>query len=795
MQAKGLAAMDTASFGKLEMGPRRAVYLDILNKLDEIEISDEKMQRFEDYDLIYRTLCGVLYNFVPNSGHPGGSISSGRIVASLLFSSMDYCFSDPDCLEADLISYAAGHKAMGLYAMWALRNECVRVASPEILPDEGRQLRLEDLLGFRRNPTQETTLFAEYKAKPLDGHPTPQTPFIKLSTGASGVGVPSSFGLAFGAMDTFGEAAPKVHVLEGEGGMTAGRVSEALATNASAQLWNTKLHVDWNQSSIDSDVVCREGERAGEYVQWNPAEFCYLHDWNVIYVPDGKDFRQVLAAQEVARERINDQPTAVVYRTIKGWQYGIEGCKSHGAGHGYLSDEYYQTLAPMEERFGVAFPRPDADKTPAVVEQAFWDTLLVFRKTLEDNNDLAGYFAESLAQAEERLKALDRQKRKNVPNVGEIYTDKVSATEIPAECTYEPGSSQTLRAALGEALGYLNNVTNGAFLGAAADLLDSTSISKLGAGFPKGLYNAVSNPDARLIACGGICEDNMGAFMTGVSSYGTNIGAGSSYGAFIAALQHVAVRLHGIGQQARYEYDGEPYRPYFLVCGHAGLKTGEDGPTHADPQPLQLLQENFPPGIMITLTPWDPQELYPMVIAALKQRPAIIAPFVTRPTETIVDRTALGLPPATAAIEGMYAFRTADREKKPYHGTLVLQGSGTTNTFVQEVLPRIDEAGLNLNIFYVTSAELFSMLPEERQKEIYPDELAAEAMGMTGLTLPTMYRWITSREGRKRTVHAFRKGHFLGSGQAHKVLEEAGLHGEGQWQAVKDYADWTAGKQ
>ena len=33
-----------------------------------------------------------------------------------------------------------------------------------------------------------------------------------------------------------------------------------------------------------------------------------------------------------------------------------------------------------------------------------------------------------------------------------------------------------------------------------------------------------------------------------------------------------------------------------LVCAHAGLKTGEDGPTHADPQPLQLLQENFPHG-------------------------------------------------------------------------------------------------------------------------------------------------------------------------------------------------------
>ena len=39
-----------------------------------------------------------------------------------------------------------------------------------------------------------------------------------------------------------------------------------------------------------------------------------------------------------------------------------------------------------------------------------------------------------------------------------------------------------------------------------------------------------------------------------------------------------------------------PTGPLILICGHAGLATGEDGPTHADPQALQLLQENFPRG-------------------------------------------------------------------------------------------------------------------------------------------------------------------------------------------------------
>ncbi|MCK4350852.1 MAG: hypothetical protein KAX13_08340, partial [Candidatus Krumholzibacteria bacterium] len=64
--------------------------------------------------------------------------------------------------------------------------------------------------------------------------------------------------------------------------------------------------------------------------------------------------------------------------------------------------------------------------------------------------------------------------------------------------------------------------------------------------------------------------------------------------------------------------------------------------------------------------------------------------------------------------------------------------------------------------------------------------------GITGLTLPTLYKWVTSQEGRRRSIHAFILGHYLGSGQAHKVLEEARLHGEGQWKAIKEYADWMA---
>ena len=159
---------------------------------------------------------------------------------------------------------------------------------PGLLPAAPRQLRLEDLLGFRRNPTTDTPLFLEKKAKPLDGHPTPFTPFIRLATGASGVGVPSSLGLALGAADTFGaDAAPKVHILEGEGGHDPRPGERGDGRRRRPPLRNAFLHVDWNQASIDSNRVCRDESGPGDYVQWDPSELAYLHDWNVVRVKDG----------------------------------------------------------------------------------------------------------------------------------------------------------------------------------------------------------------------------------------------------------------------------------------------------------------------------------------------------------------------------------------------------------------------------------------------------------------------------------------------------------------------------
>ena len=779
-------------------GPRRAVYEDITDILTgEGPLTTEALAHFETLDLLYRSLCALLYNYVPMSGHPGGSISSGRFMEGILYDSLDFDFTDPDREDADLVSYAAGHKAMGLYAMWALRDEVVRVGAPELLPvDERHRLRLEDLLGFRRNPITDTPLFRRFHAKALDGHPTPATPFIRLSTGASGVGVASSLGLALGARDRYGANAPRVHIMEGEGGMTPGRVAEALAAAGTASLGNVVMHVDWNQASIDSDHVCRDGAQPGDYVQWDPMELFYLHDWNVLYVPDGHDFQQVIAAQRRALALANGQPTAVVYRTHKGWKYGVEGRASHGAGHQLCSSGFYEALAELMGGETVSLPTCGTGdhrcaapglEGKAQLEACFWEALEIVRARLERERPTVEALAARLRAARERLAQRGRAPREAAPRVAAVYevTSRWART-IPEGLRLTPGAATTLRQELARCLHLLNEASGGAFLTASADLLGSTSVNTIAAGFPGGYWNAVSNPDARLLSIGGICEDAIAGILSGISTFGHNIGVGSSYGAFIAALGHVAARLHAIGAQARHAFSGDAYKPMILVCGHVGLKTGEDGPTHADPQALQLVQENFPAGTAISLTPWEPQEIWPLVAAALNRRPALISAFVTRPNETVLDREALGLAGPEAAVDGVYLLRKPEGSGDL---TVVLQESAVTYAFVQETLPLLRQAGIDPWVYYIASAELFDLLPLEEQRARFPEARAAEAIGITGFTLPTLYRWVRSQAGLEASLHPYRHGHFLGSGQGEVVLAEAGLDGEGQVRAIRDYLD------
>jgi transketolase len=168
---------------------------------------------------------------------------------------------------------------------------------------------------------------------------------------------------------------------------------------------------------------------------------------------------------------------------------------------------------------------------------------------------------------------------------------------------------------------------------------------------------------------------------------------------------------------------------------------------------------------------------------ALRRRPAVLSPFVTRPSETVLDRAALGLAPVEAAATGVYVLRPP---KGKGDVTIVLQESAVAYAFLEQALPLLEKEGIDPRVYYVASAELFDLLPPEEQTRIFPEAHAREAMGIT-FTLPTMFRWIRSDRGRAHTLHPFAKGHFLGSGAGPMVLAEAGLDGKSQADAIRRY--------
>lgn len=773
--------VNSSGFKLSEKKNRYYKVIDIIK--DKKSLLDEKTKSSLTYaDVVYRALCSILYNYAPLSGHPGGSISSGRIVSLLVYKVMSYDFSMPDLQDADIISYAAGHKALGLYAMSALRNEIAKNYAAELLAAENRQLRLEDLLGFRKSPYAGTKLMKEFNSKALDGHPVPVTPFIKLSTGASGIGVGSSIGLGLAASCSYKKNTPFVNILEGEGGLTAGRCSEAMSIASAAGLDNVILHLDWNQASIDSDKVTADANGRGDYTAWTPMELCYINGFNIIEVENGFDFEQVYAAQKFAYGLKNGCPTAIVYKTVKGWHYGLEGKASHGSGHKFASEGFYKSLEEFEQTFNLKFPRFEGEQTPDNIEKSFWDCLLCIRKAVSGNKEIFAPMAALLKERQSALKALNRQI--NAPDTQAVY-NKFTPQEVPAEFSFPVGQNPALRSVMGAALGYISQKTGGSILVSTADLSGSTGAGAVAKPFAKGFYNKQNNPDCKYIASGGICEDGLSSVMSGVSAYGTHIGLAASYAAFTSAMMHTQARLHAIGQQCFKEATGQEARTFIIFTGHAGLQTGEDGPTHADPQSLQLIMEDFPKGSAITLTPLDGNDVWPLLTAALAKHPAVLYPVVSRPNIKIIDRKALGADNSAASIKGVYKLSKSNKPQAD--GVIIIQGSGVGEIFCNEVLPKLKQKSLELNVYYVASRELFTMLPLSEQEEILPACDRQKAIAITDFTLPTMYCWLNSVMGAEYSLYPFMQNKYLTSGKAKDVFKEAHLDGASQMEKIEAY--------
>lgn len=214
------------------------------------------------------------------SGHPGGSLSSADILATLYFAEMKV---DPNKLhdaDRDRFVLSKGHAAPVLYATLAERG---------FFPHE-------ELLTLRKVDSR------------LQGHPDMKNiPGVDMTTGSLGQGISAATGMALaGKIDGKDY---RVFALLGDGESEEGQVWEAAMFAAHYKLDNLTAFVDFNGLQIDGPVK--------EVMSPLPLpEKWQAFGWNVIEI-DGHDYQAIYSAIQTAKT-VKQQPTVIIAHTVKG---------------------------------------------------------------------------------------------------------------------------------------------------------------------------------------------------------------------------------------------------------------------------------------------------------------------------------------------------------------------------------------------------------------------------------------------------------------------------------------------
>lgn len=135
-------------------------------------------------------------------------------------------------------------------------------------------------------------------------------PYVDVSTGSLGHGLPVACGLAQG-LRLKGNATSRVWVVMGDGELDEGTIWEAAACAAKYDLGNLVGVVDNNHLQLDGPTseVLDLGGTAARFSACG---------WNVIEVEDGNDMTQVVQALEGLPEADTATSTVVVCETTKG---------------------------------------------------------------------------------------------------------------------------------------------------------------------------------------------------------------------------------------------------------------------------------------------------------------------------------------------------------------------------------------------------------------------------------------------------------------------------------------------
>jgi transketolase len=316
----------------------------------------------------------------------------------------------------------------------------------------------------------------------------------------------------------------------------------------------------------------------------------------------------------------------------------------------------------------------------------------------------------------------------------------------------KPGEKKPNRAALATWGAWANSYARSEygrplFIAMSADLAESTNIAGFMKGFEGiegwGWYQRDTNPGGTLlpqqiteftnagIACA-IASVNLAD--DPFAQFNGLWGACSTYGSF-SYLKYGEMRLFSqLAQDCELKVG-----KVLWVAGHSGPETAEDSRTHFGIFETGVTQL-FPDGAVIDVHPWEYNEVPVVIGAALRTKAPIVALHLTRPAIDIPDRAALGMPSHFAAARGAYVLR-AYRAGEPRMGTVFVQGTATTANVVK-ILPKLDEAGLNVKIVAAISPQLFALQDETYRASVATAADRLDAMVISNRARRVMSDWI-----------------------------------------------------
>lgn len=156
-------------------------------------------------------------------------------------------------------------------------------------------------------------------------------PYVEVSTGSLGHGLPVACGIAEG-LRRKGNRSSRIYTLMGDGEQCEGSVWEAAMLAAHLKLGNLVAAVDRNRVSADgsTDELTALGDVGEKYRAFG---------WNVVEV-DGHSVPALVAALDSLPAPDSDIPTVLICHTVKG--HGVSFMENDAAWHsGKLSPEQY----------------------------------------------------------------------------------------------------------------------------------------------------------------------------------------------------------------------------------------------------------------------------------------------------------------------------------------------------------------------------------------------------------------------------------------------------------------------